>query len=50
MIKVLPIPYAGQASLFTTFAAQGVAYQERTGATIRNYLDASRHFIEIHDR
>lgn len=49
LIKVLPIPYAGQASLFTRFTAQGVATLNRTGKTIRTYLDASAQFIDAYD-
>jgi len=45
LIKILPIPYAGQASMFTKFAAQGVASLNTTSAAIAKYLGTSQQFI-----
>jgi hypothetical protein len=45
LLKVLPIPYAGQASLFTKFAAQGAASLNTTSAAITRYLGTSQQFL-----
>lgn len=45
LIKVLPIPYAGQASMFTKFAAQGVASLNITSTAITRYLGTSQQFL-----
>jgi hypothetical protein len=45
LLKVLPIPYAGQASLFTKFAAQGVVSLNTTSAAITKYLGTSQQFL-----
>ncbi len=45
LLKVLPIPYAGQASLFTKFAAQGVVSLNTTSAAITKYLGTSQLFL-----
>lgn len=49
LIKILPIPYAGQASMFTKFAAQGVASLNTTSAAITKYLGTSQQFLVRHE-
>jgi len=43
--KVLPIPYAGQASLLTKFIAQGVLSLNAASVSISRYLATSRDFV-----
>lgn len=49
LIRVLPIPYAGQASMFTKFAAQGVVSLNSTSASISHYLHSSQQFLTRYD-
>ena len=43
--KVLPIPYAGQASVLTKFISQGILSLNAASVSIARYLDTSRQFI-----
>jgi hypothetical protein len=43
--KVLPIPYAGQASVLTKFISQGVLSLNAASVSIARYLATSRQFI-----
>ncbi len=43
--KVLPIPYAGQASVLTKFISQGVLSLNAASVSIARYLDTSRQFV-----
>ncbi|MCM2359259.1 MAG: hypothetical protein NDI77_14010 [Geobacteraceae bacterium] len=43
--KVLPIPYAGQASVLTKFASQGVLSLNAASLSINRYLDTSQQFV-----
>lgn len=43
--KVLPIPYAGQASMFTKFVSQGLLSLNAASVSINRYMDTSRQFI-----
>jgi hypothetical protein len=43
--KVLPIPYAGQASVLTKFVSQGVLSLNTASVAIARYLDTSQKFI-----
>lgn len=43
--KVLPIPYAGQASLFTKFVSQGILSMNAASVAINKYLVTSQQFI-----
>ena len=43
--KVLPIPYAGQASVLTKFVSQGVLSLNAASVAIARYLDTSQKFI-----
>ena len=43
--KVLPIPYAGQASLLTKFISQGVLSLNAASVSLSRYLTTSRDFI-----
>lgn len=43
--KVLPIPYAGQASVLTKFISQGVLSLNSTSVAISRYLATSRQFV-----
>ncbi|KAF0221412.1 MAG: hypothetical protein FD174_550 [Geobacteraceae bacterium] len=43
--KILPIPYAGQASLFTKFVSQGVLSLNASSVAINRYLGTSQQFI-----
>ncbi|AJE03926.1 hypothetical protein [Geobacter pickeringii] len=43
--RVLPIPYAGQASLLTKFASQGILSLNATSASITKYLETSQKFL-----
>ena len=43
--RVLPIPYAGQASVLTKFVSQGVLSLNATSASIARYLETSRKFL-----
>lgn len=43
--RVLPIPYAGQASVLTKFVSQGILSLNTTSASITRYLDTSQKFI-----
>jgi hypothetical protein len=48
--KVLPIPYAGQASVLTKFVSQGVLSLNAASTSIAKYLDSSQQFITRVDR
>ena len=43
--KVLPIPYAGQASVLTKFISQGVLSLNAASVSISRYLTTSRQFV-----
>lgn len=43
--KILPIPYAGQAGLFTKFASQFALSLNATSVSMARYLDTSRQFV-----
>jgi hypothetical protein len=45
--KMLPIPYAGQASIFTKFIAQFTIALNATSVSITNYLNSSQRFIAM---
>lgn len=45
--KMLPIPYAGQASIFTKFIAQFTVALNATSVSITNYLNSSQKFIHM---
>ena len=43
--RVLPIPYAGQASMMTKFVSQGVLSLNAASVAIARYLDTSQKFV-----
>ncbi len=43
--RVLPIPYAGQASVLTKFMSQGVLSLNAASVSIARYLETSRQFV-----
>ena len=43
--RILPIPYAGQASLLTKFVSQGVLSLNAASVAIARYLDTSQKFV-----
>jgi hypothetical protein len=45
--KMLPIPYAGQASIFTKFVTQFTVALNAASVSITNYLNSSQTFIAI---
>lgn len=45
--RMLPIPYAGQASLFTKFIAQFTLALNTSSVSINKYLNSSRRFITM---
>lgn len=45
--RVLPIPYAGQASVFTKFVAQFTVALNAASVSITNYLNSSQKFISM---
>jgi hypothetical protein len=45
--KMLPIPYAGQASIFTKFVAQFTVALNAASVSITNYLNSSQKFIAM---
>jgi hypothetical protein len=45
--RVLPIPYAGQASVFTKFVAQFTLALNAASVSITNYLNSSQKFITM---
>jgi len=45
--RVLPIPYAGQASIFTKFVAQFTVALNAASVSITNYLNTSQKFITM---
>ena len=47
--RVLPIPYAGQASIFTKFVAQFTLALNSASQAINNYLNSSEKFITMVD-
>ncbi len=47
--RVLPIPYAGQASIFTKFVAQFTIALNNASLAISNYLSSSQKFISMVD-
>lgn len=47
--RVLPIPYAGQASVFTKFVAQFTLALNAASVSITNYLNSSQKFIAMTD-
>ena len=48
--RVLPIPYAGQASIFTKFVAQFTIALNNASLAISTYLNSSQKFIAMVDR
>jgi hypothetical protein len=47
--RVLPIPYAGQASVFTKFVAQFTLALNSASVSVANYLNSSQKFIVMAD-
>lgn len=47
--RILPIPYAGQASMFTKFVAQFTLSLNDASVSITNYLGSSQKFIAMTD-
>lgn len=47
--RVLPIPYAGQASVFTKFIAQFTVTLNAASLSINNYLNSSKTFLAMTD-
>lgn len=47
--RVLPIPYAGQASIFTKFVAQFTVALNAASVSLSNYLTTSQKFITMAD-
>jgi hypothetical protein len=47
--RVLPIPYAGQASIFTKFVAQFTVALNAASVSITNYLNTSQKFMSMTD-
>ena len=47
--RMLPIPYAGQASVFTKFVAQFTVALNAASVSITNYLNSSQKFIAMSD-
>lgn len=47
--RMLPIPYAGQASIFTKFAAQFTVALNNSSVAINSYLTSSQKFITMVD-
>lgn len=47
--KMLPVPYAGQASVLTKFIAQFTVALNAASASISNYLNTSQQFIAMTD-
>jgi hypothetical protein len=45
--RMLPIPYAGQASIFTKFVAQFTVALNAASVSINNYLNSSQKFIAM---
>jgi hypothetical protein len=45
--RVLPIPYAGQASIFTKFIAQFTVALNSASVSVTNYLNSSQRFISL---
>lgn len=45
--KMLPIPYAGQASIFTKFVAQFTVALNAASVSVTNYLNSSQKFITM---
>ncbi|NVN92275.1 MAG: hypothetical protein HXX11_16960 [Desulfuromonadales bacterium] len=48
--RMLPIPYAGQASVFTKFIAQFTLALNASSVSMTNYLNSSRKFITMTDQ
>lgn len=48
--KVLPIPYAGQASMFTKFVSQGILSLNAASVAINRYLTTSQAFVARVDK
>jgi hypothetical protein len=46
---MLPVPYAGQASIFTKFIAQFTVALNNASVSVANYLNSSQHFISLVD-
>lgn len=49
IVKILPIPYAGQASLFTKFVTQAVVSLNTASSSINRYLITSQNYLSRHD-
>jgi len=47
--RMLPIPYAGQASIFTKFIAQFTVALNSASVSVTNYLNSSQRFISLVD-
>ncbi|KAA0895029.1 hypothetical protein [Oryzomonas rubra] len=45
--RMLPIPYAGQASIFTKFVAQFTIALNNASVSVTNYLNSSQRFIAL---
>jgi len=47
--RMLPIPYAGQASIFTKFVAQFTVALNASSVSVNNYLNSSQKFVALVD-
>lgn len=47
--RMLPIPYAGQASIFTKFVAQFTVALNNASVSVANYLKSSQRFVSMVD-
>ena len=47
--RMLPIPYAGQASIFTKFIAQFTVTLNSASVSVTNYLNSSQRFVSLVD-
>jgi hypothetical protein len=47
--RMLPVPYAGQASIFTKFIAQFTIALNSASVSVTNYLNSSQRFISLVD-
>jgi len=47
MARMLPIPYAGQASIFTKFITQFTVALNSASVSVTNYLNSSQRFISL---
>lgn len=49
LARMLPVPYAGQASIFTKFVSQFTLTLNTASQAVSNYLNSSQKFIEMVD-